>query len=186
MKDMKRRDFLKSMSAAASLPAMPSFAMANTSGTPVIAADLMTRATKWAGLWKSSSASMLKHQFKLDEQAAQALFKKLVSSNVIGAPNAQGMSRVLVQTYPSKFVAAKMQHFAAQKAMASAPKPVTTVKPVKTVPKTATDQSSLVEKLKRLETTIDDQVDAELNDDLLVEDTATNDKNPDDAQKPTE
>lgn len=166
---MKRRDFLKSMSAAAALPAMPSFAMASSPGAPVVAADLMTRATKWAGLWKNSSVAMLKHQFKLDDQAAKELFKKLVSSNVISAPNARGMSTVLVQTHPSAFVTAKMQHYAAQKAAASAPKPVSAVKPAKAAPKTTQDQQSLVEKLKRLETK-PEQVETEIDTDGTLDD----------------
>jgi len=65
-------------------------------------------AVQWVGLWGHNSAAMLKYRFGLDEAAAQNLFQTLIERQVIGAPDAMGMSKVLISTQRNPFLAHKM------------------------------------------------------------------------------
>lgn len=110
----------------AAVPLMPAKALSGAMGATQVP-DLYAKAAQWAGLWEHSSVPMLKYQFGLDDAGARGLFDRLVANQVVGKPDVRGMSKVIVKTYHSPFVASKMQEFVAQK---SAPTPAQT--PVET------------------------------------------------------
>lgn len=115
---MKRRAFLGGLGAATMVPLLPTGALAG-GGAPV--SSLYSRAVQWAGMCEHSSPHILKYALGLDDTAAKELFGELVANKVVTAPDASGMSRVVVTKFH--------QHFGVAKAKNVSP-PVDSPKPV--------------------------------------------------------
>lgn len=123
VKPMKRRTFLSGLAAITSGPALPGGLLgraASGAALPFADPELYRRAVAWVGLWDQNAPWMLKYRFKLDEDAAQGLFGELVRTQVVAAPDAQGMARVLASTYKNPFHAAKLKTVLARSEMAAA------------------------------------------------------------------
>ena len=132
---MKRRDFLSSIAASATVPLLPIKVFAGTAATS-ITPDLFAKAAQWAGLWDHSTKSMLKYQFGLDDNAATGLFDALVKKQVIAGPDARGMSKVMISTYKNPFHAVHVEKRLARKENLSAPK-----RALQSEPKTSFEQN---------------------------------------------
>lgn len=109
---MKRRAFLRSLSASAAVPALPlgQAASAVASPTPApIAAAVYGRAVHLARLWSATVPEMFTGALNLDPDQAERVFNELVRHNVLGAPNASGIARAsapyLSGTAAGRFVA---------------------------------------------------------------------------------
>ncbi len=107
---MKRRTFLSGLAATTAAPALPGGMLARAAAPAAALAEgnMYQVAVQWVGLWGHNSAAMLKYRFGLDEAAAQNLFQSLIDGRVIGAPDAMGMSKVLISTQRNPFLAHKM------------------------------------------------------------------------------
>lgn len=113
---MKRRDFLQSAGAAATLPLLPMKAAAGVALAP----DLVARATSWVGLWDFSAPHLLKYRFNLDDDVAEALFNRLVRDAAISAPNRAGIAKVVAPRMARPFPARGLDTLIKQKFAVSA------------------------------------------------------------------
>lgn len=168
---MKRRDFLKSTGAIATLPIIPALpALARATSVTAFAPETIARAVQWAGLWDESSAPLLKYRFDLSDTDADALFDHLVQTNVVAQPNSYGVARVLVSNLPNPFPANKLHDLLRGEIVTTVSK--ITTKQAKTVEPTEIPTQNkpvkrpdlekaerfLTEKNTNLETTVDDEM----------------------------
>ncbi len=108
---MKRREFLLTAGAAAAAPMAPMKLLAG--GVP--APDLYAKAVQWAGVCEYSSAHSLKYRFGLDDDIAQGLFDRLVSNQVVGAPDTKGLARIAFPTFKNHVAAHQAKQVLQQK-----------------------------------------------------------------------
>lgn len=104
---MKRREFLKGISAAASSTALPASVFA---GKPVISQAVYNKAVYYTRLWGTSVPEMYTSAFGLDFKNANTLFGKLISNNVLKAPNASGVSNAVSPMFGSSSMAVNVQN----------------------------------------------------------------------------
>ena len=96
---MKRRNFLQSLAAATTLPALPLNALAHaapvaaTSNQPYLWASFVAR------VHNNCSPAKLQRLLKMDETTAKAVYSELIKTNVITPPNAYGFSQA-INPYP--------------------------------------------------------------------------------------
>jgi hypothetical protein len=101
---MKRREFIRNVSAMAAIPALPVGAI----NAPPVSAALIAKAEHMAGLWVHTSANMMKNAFGLDQTTANSLFNALLDKQIVAAPNAFGVSKAVMPCYENPLFAAKV------------------------------------------------------------------------------
>ena len=164
---MKRREFLAGMTTAAAIPLMPTKVLASTLGSTQVP-DLYAKAAEWAGMWEHSSAPMLKYQFGLDDAGARGLFDRLVKNQIISAPDARGMSKVMVSTYDKTFVSARLSEILSREQTAASVEPAH-----KAAPRQVTEAPRAeIQKIDMKSKILDDEPEgevAEIEDELLLD-----------------
>ena len=96
---MKRRSFLQSLAAAATLPALPFKALASAAPTAAALDQPYLWATFVSRVHNNCSPAKLQRLLKMDEGTAKAVYSELIKNNVITPPNAYGFSQA-VNPYP--------------------------------------------------------------------------------------
>ncbi len=88
---MNRREFTKSLAAAAATPALPVKALGVAAG-PIIPQALYAKAAHWASVWHLSSLATFRNVLDVDHDMAEAVFTRLQSDGYLSAPDKFGFA----------------------------------------------------------------------------------------------
>ncbi len=116
---MKRRQFIKSVAAAATAPLVPSQLAANP--LPV-SPEAYAKAVHWAGLWVHSTAATYQNILGVDYKTGVAVFQRLQMDGILGMTDGIGVAKAVTPYYEIPQVAARLKEAMAKPVPTAAPK----------------------------------------------------------------
>ncbi len=90
---MNRREFTKSLAAAAAAPVLPTKAL--SVGATVVPEALFAKAANWARVWHMSTPDTFRKILDVDEGTANVVFDRLQDEGVISATDASGFAHAV-------------------------------------------------------------------------------------------
>lgn len=104
---MNRRDFTKSLAAAAASPALPVKALSMAAG-PVVPAALYAKAAHWARMWHISTIATYRNILGVDQDLAEAVFAQLQDDGLLTKPDRSGFAYAARPWYRETAVAGRL------------------------------------------------------------------------------
>lgn len=103
---MKRRQFIKSLAAAAAAPMMP----LKLAARPLpVSPELYAKAAHWAGLWVHSTPTTYQNVLGVEHSVGKAVFERLQADGILGAVDSCGIARAVTPYHEIPEVAARIK-----------------------------------------------------------------------------
>ena len=104
---MNRREFTKSLAAAAAAPALP---LRRAAAAPAITIPpaLYAKAAHWAGMWTFSTAATFRNILGVDQAFADTVFQQLQDDGVLDRADAGGIAMAIRPWFREPAIAARL------------------------------------------------------------------------------